>query len=83
MADGSPAGYYVGRPVNHDRQKVPAPLAVDEQVNAQVPGYYAVRVHEKKTNAGDQSSAAPAVPPNRGGFCANCLGCFSGGGTAR
>lgn len=34
-------GYYVGRPMNHDEQKTQPPppsQAVDEQVNAQVPG---------------------------------------------
>ncbi|KAF8699407.1 hypothetical protein HU200_000649 [Digitaria exilis] len=86
MAEDGPAGYYVGRPMNHDDQKTQPPppsQAVDEQVNAQVPGYYAGRVQGKKNAAGDQSSAAADQTPKESGFLASCFGCFSGGQTAK
>ncbi|CAL4988751.1 unnamed protein product [Urochloa decumbens] len=86
MDEDGPTGYYVGRPMNHDDQKTKPPQpsqTADEQVNAQVPGYYAGRVLGKKTAAaGDQSSAAH--PTNKEpSFLAGCFGCFSGGQTAK
>ncbi|CAO2143812.1 unnamed protein product [Urochloa humidicola] len=83
MAEDGPAGYYVGRPMNHDDQKSQPPpqsQAADEKVNAQVPGYYAGRVQGKKAAAGEQSSAADE-PTKDSGFLASCFGCFSGGKT--
>nr|TKW00128.1 hypothetical protein SEVIR_8G088600v2 [Setaria viridis]TKW00129.1 hypothetical protein SEVIR_8G088600v2 [Setaria viridis] len=88
MAEDGPAGYYVGRPMNHDDQKTQPPppssqsQAADEQVNAQVPGYYAGRVPGKKAAGGEQSSAADQ-PGKESGFLASCFGCFSGGQTAK
>jgi len=86
MAEDGPAGYYVGRPMNYDDQKSQPPPATSqatgEQVNAQVPGYYAGRVPGKKAAAGEQSSAADQASKEPG-FLASCLGCFSGGQTAK
>ncbi|PAN41887.1 hypothetical protein PAHAL_8G076600 [Panicum hallii] len=87
MAEDGPAGYYVGRPINYDDQKSqpppPTSQAAAEQVNAQVPGYYAGRVAGKKAAAGDQSSAAADQTSKQSGFRASCFGCFSGGHTAK
>ncbi|CAN6362723.1 unnamed protein product [Urochloa humidicola] len=81
MAQDGPTGYYVGRPMNHDDQKSQPPppsQAVDERVNAQVPGYYAGRVQGK--NKAEQSSAADEQT-KESGFLASCFGCFSGSKT--
>ncbi|OEL37017.1 hypothetical protein BAE44_0001962 [Dichanthelium oligosanthes] len=74
MAEEGPAGYYVGRPMNNGDQRTqtpppPSSQAADEQVNAQVPGYYAGRV--KKNAGGDQGSAAAAQPNQESGFLAS------------
>ncbi|XP_062198062.1 uncharacterized protein LOC133900826 isoform X2 [Phragmites australis] len=90
MSDGAdnPPGYFVGRPLSYEEKPAAAPpaQAVDEQVNAQVPGvpgYYAGRVNKGKTSAGDQSSAPAAQQNGEPSFLAKCLVCFSGGGNAR
>ncbi|CAN6381020.1 unnamed protein product [Urochloa humidicola] len=82
MAQDGPTGYYVGRPMNHDDQKSqppPASQAVDEPVNAKVPGYYAGRVQGQGKKP-EQSSAADE-PAKESGFLASCFGCFSGSKT--
>ncbi|CAL4988750.1 unnamed protein product [Urochloa decumbens] len=82
MADiEAPGGYFVGRPVNYEQKAQPA--LEDEKVNAEVPGYYAGRVHGKKTAAGDQSSASEVQPNRDPGFLARWFACFSGSGNAK
>ncbi|KAJ1275262.1 hypothetical protein BS78_05G123000 [Paspalum vaginatum] len=98
MADDIPAGYYHGRPMNHhaeaEHSAPPPPAeAVDGQVNAQVPGYYATRVPGRNA-VRDQISPPPPPPPpapapshqpsKEPDFFTRCFGCcLSGGGTAR
>ncbi|KAL6868333.1 hypothetical protein ACP4OV_015178 [Aristida adscensionis] len=80
-AGDNPNGYYVGRPVQQ-----PTPAAVDEPVNAQVPGvpgYYAGRVQGKKTVDGGGNHVPSPKPEPEQGFLARCFPCLSGGGATQ
>ncbi|KAL6658647.1 hypothetical protein ACP70R_004233 [Stipagrostis hirtigluma subsp. patula] len=102
-ANGTPTGYYVGRPMSQREQGSPpqppaaaaaaaaattTAAAVDEPVNAQVPGvpgYYAARVNREQAAAGVQSSAPPPAsqPNGQPGLLTKFFGCLTGGGNAR